>query len=369
VVKRLLILSASAGAGHNRAASAIKASADLYFPEIYTEWHDALDYTPRAFKKLYDESYKIMAGRVPSIWELLYDHAGKEKEKKLFDKLMRSYDRSSYRTLVNFVEKFKADFILCTHFFPSNVLLAHKNKHIPPIGITITDYDVHKFWVNSEISQFFISCDEVKYQMLKMGISGEKITITGIPIHPVFSTKKDRKELTKGLGLDPTLTTVLIISSGFAGGNLARVLESILSISGDFQVIAISGKNERLRRQLCCIGEKCKRVKVYGFVKNMEDFMEVADIAITKAGGLTTSECLAKGLPMIIFSPIPGQEEHNCDYLVSKGAATKAENIELLDFKLAELLKDRIKLQDMKSNAQKLAKPQAARDIIKNIRF
>jgi processive 1,2-diacylglycerol beta-glucosyltransferase len=158
------------------------------------------------------------------------------------------------------------------------------------------------------------------------------------------------------------------MSGGFGMAQMGAAFERILTIERPFQMVVIAGKNEKLRKRLAVAAKgRGDRFRVFGFVTNVQDFMEAADLVITKAGGLTVSECLAKSVPMLIFSPIPGQEERNCDYLLERGAAVKAKSIDVLDFKLKELLEDPSRLDKMRRAASKIARPDAAGEILARV--
>ncbi|OHB69733.1 MAG: hypothetical protein A2W23_02205 [Planctomycetes bacterium RBG_16_43_13] len=362
---KILILSVTAGAGHNRAAEAIKAEATLSFPHIKAEYYDALDFSSKLFKTLYSQSYVFMVNRTPSLWGLLYHEMEKGKERKKTDKIVNTYDKHAYPKLIKLIKRIEPDFIICTHFLPVNVILAHSINI--PIGVVVTDYDVHKLWVNKDLSVYFVASDEVKWQLKKYGVRESNIVVTGIPIHPTFRRSKDRKELLAKFGLKDGVTTILLLSGGFGMEKVEDAFEVIANAAQDCQILAIAGKNEKLKNKLSAIAKGYPNCKVYGFVTNIDEFMQVSDIAITKAGGLTTSECLVKELPMIIVSPIPGQEERNCDFLLESGAAVKAKNIELLDYKLKSLLDNTSSIRRMREATLKIAKPNAAKDIIEYI--
>jgi processive 1,2-diacylglycerol beta-glucosyltransferase len=202
------------------------------------------------------------------------------------------------------------------------------------------------------------------------GISKEIIHVTGIPVDPVFKTKPDRKECAEKLGLNPDVKTVLMMSGGLGVGGIDELTERLLSLDldEDIQLIALAGKNKNLLNSLEKIASKHSgRMKPMGFTKTIQDVMAVADIAVTKPGGLTTSECLAFGLPMIAVSPIPGQEERNADYLMENGAGLKAFDGASLEYRLVMLLEDTRRLKSMREKALELGRPCAADEILKKI--
>jgi processive 1,2-diacylglycerol beta-glucosyltransferase len=352
---RLLVLSASAGAGHNRAAEAIHESAREYCPGVETEWVDSLKFTNRVFAKLYEKSYVWMASYSPSLWGLLYKQAGKNVERRKFDKVVELHDRLTYRKLKERIEEFRPDAAICTHFLPSNVIL---NKRLGiPVYVVVTDFDVHPLWLNKKAAGYFVACEELKVLLSRYGYPPERIHVTGIPIHPVFS-----KEVAVAPSPKPRL---LFMSGGFGMGHMEEALERLLAIRTPFHLTVIAGKNEKMKKKLEEIS--AGRAEVHGFVTNVHEFMARSDLMITKAGGLTVSECLAKRLPMVISSPIPGQEECNADYLMEHGAAVKARTMDVLDYKVLELLENPARLDMMKRACGAIARPFAGRDVLRHV--
>jgi len=352
---RILILSASAGAGHNRAAEALRESARAYCPGVETEWVDSLKYTNRLFAKLYEQSYVWMASYTPSLWGALYKQTSRNTERRNLEKMVELHDRLTYRKLMEHVEEFKPDAAICTHFLPANVLLA---KRIGiPVYVVITDFDAHALWVNRKVAGYFVASDEVKVQLARLGYPADKIRTTGIPIHPVFSEKVERPEAGK-----PTL---LFMSGGLGMGHMEQALERLLAIPIPFNLTVVAGRNEAMKKKLEKIAGG--RATIHGFVTNVHELMGKSDLIITKAGGLTVSECLAKRLPMVLYSPIPGQEECNADFLLEHGCAVKARTIDVLDYKVLELLEKPHRLDMMARACGSVARASAGRDVLRHV--
>lgn len=363
---KLLIMSAGAGAGHNRAAEAIDACAKEFLPALETEWFDSLKYTGKAFEKLYGQSYVWIVNHSPATWGALYKIMGENVERPRLRKAIELFDKLSYKKLIAKVRESKPDAIIATHFLPSDVVLHHLGKDAPPVYVVVTDFDVHSFWVNRDAAAYFVASEQVKWQMRRYGYPPEKIHVTGIPVMPVFSKAEGRAVVAKRLGLDPSRPTVLFMSGGFGMGPMEEAVERLLPATEDAQLVVIAGKNDKLRAKLQAAA-KGTRAKIHGFVTNVHEFMEASDLVISKSGGLTTSECLARGVPMVVFSPIPGQEERNCDHLMENGAAVKAASTDVLDFKVRELLDDPARLARMKESARRIARPLAGREILEHV--
>jgi processive 1,2-diacylglycerol beta-glucosyltransferase len=352
---RILILSASAGAGHNRAAEAIHESARAYCPGLETAWVDSLKFTNRLFARMYEQSYVWMASYSPSLWGALYKNAGKNVEHRKLDKVIELHDRLTYRKLMEQVESFRPDAVVCTHFLPANVVLAKKIG--VPVYIVVTDFDAHRLWLNRKAAGYFVASDEVKVQLARYGYPADRVRVTGIPIHPAFAQDAPRSASPR--------PRILIMSGGLGMGQMERALEGVLGLQTPFDLSLIAGRNEKLKKKLEALAGS--RAEVFGFVTNVHEFMSRSDLIVTKAGGLTVSECLARRLPMVLFSPIPGQEECNADYLLEHGAAVKARSLEVLDFKIMELLENPARLDMMKRAAGSIARPYAGRDVLRHV--
>lgn len=351
---RILVMSASAGAGHNRAAEAVHESARAAGPGLESEWIDSLKYTNKVFARLYERSYFWAASYAPDLYGFIYKQSGKHPEKRRFEKAIQLHDRLTYRKLMAHVEEFRPDAVICTHFLPANVLLA---KRIGvPVYVVVTDFDFHPYWLNRKAAGYFVASDEVKVMVARHGFPPDRIRVTGIPIHPVFAQDPPPRPPTDR-------PAVLLMSGGFGMGQMERALERILDLRAPFHLAVIAGKNEKMRKKLEKISRG--RAQIHGFVTNIQEFMAASDLIITKAGGLTVSECLARRLPMVIFAPIPGQEECNADFLLEKGAAVKARTLDVLDYKVMELLENPGRLDMMKRAAAAAARPYAGRDLLR----
>lgn len=365
---KLLILSASAGAGHLRAAQALEAACREMRSDIEIRNHDTLDFTPRIFKKWYAQSYLQTVNHIPKVWGYFYDYYDRKTSTSKTAKVMRLLDRFNAAALYKLVDEFRPDRILTTHFLPSNVLLSSKRKEratLPPVSVCVTDYDIHFFWIHPDVSRWYVGSEEVRWQVHRKGVPLDRIVVAGIPIHPVFSKERTRAAAAQAAGLDPKMPTVLVLSGGFGVGHVADTVAEVLKTLGDFQVAVVCGRNEELKKQLSALeAPSGKRLEVRGFVTDMENYLTSADFVVTKPGGLSVSEAIARGCPIVAYAPIPGQEERNCDYLMESGAAVKAKDPATLEFKIRLLLTDEGARRRMADAARRIARPRAAYDII-----
>ena len=228
----------------------------------------------------------------------------------------------------------------------------------------MTDFDAHALWVNDPLDRYCCATGEASVYLQTLGVAEEHITITGIPIHPLFSKPRDASDARKAHGISGDRPVVLQLAGGFGVGPIEKLTRSILSIEKPLDLVVVAGRNEKLKQQLDAVDAPARhRLKVMGFTDKMDELMAAADVVVSKPGGLTTSEVLARGAAMAIVNPIPGQESRNSDFLLENGAAIKINSAATLPYKLGQLLGDAKRLETLKRNARRIAKPQAAFDV------
>jgi processive 1,2-diacylglycerol beta-glucosyltransferase len=215
---------------------------------------------------------------------------------------------------------------------------------------------------------YFAASDEIVFRMAARGIPKDDVHITGIPIMPMFCGRFDRDACARELGIAPDKTTLLLMTGGVGLGGGELMIEQLLDIPGDFQLVAMAGKNQELLEKYRSLAAAHPgRLFALGFTSTIERVMASADLAVTKPGGLTVSECLAVGLPMVLISPIPGQEERNADYLMEQGVAVKAPDGVALKYKIGQLLKEPERLKQMREKMRGLGRPDAARAVLNRV--
>jgi len=368
--KKVLILSASAGAGHIRAAQAIEEAFKVHFNNLEVTNVDVLEYSPSIFRKSYVCTYLSLAGKRPSLYGYLYNITNNPKVSRFLDIIRIFLDKLNTKKLKSFVKKYKPDVVICTHYLPAELLSLYKAKGIfnNPVCVCVTDFDVHNYWSYNNLEHYYVASEEVKFHILQKGFPEDRIFVTGIPVFSHFNQKLNKEEIMRKLNLRPNILTLLMCSGGYGMGRMGRMVESvkrIANIEKEMQLLVITGKNSKLLENLkLIIPSKAVNYRLFGFVDNMNEFMEVSDFIITKAGGLTLSECLCKNLPMILMNPIPGQEEKNADYFLECGVALQSLSPESLEFKTRYLIEHPEKLEDMKKKTQLMAKPNAAMEIV-----
>ncbi|MDR1075232.1 MAG: galactosyldiacylglycerol synthase [Xanthomonadaceae bacterium] len=365
--KRLLLLSVSAGAGHVRAAEALHAWAATIYPQVRIQHLDAMDYVPSGFREIYSTLYLKLVARYPTLWSLLYQSSDKAPPDAMAQKLRRMVERLNTRALRKAVTEFGPDAVICTHFLPAEILMheTERGRFDRPVWVQVTDFDLHGLWVMPHMAGYFAANEEVAFRMRRAGIEPSKIHVTGIPVMPAFGFAPERAQCAKELGLDPERFTILLMGGGAGLGELDATAERLLTIDPDMQVIALAGRNADLLEKLQTLaGKHSGRLSPQGFSDRVERLMACTDVVVTKPGGLTTSECLAMGLPMIVHSPIPGQEERNADYLLEQDAALKAMDDVGLEYRVWQLVHEPMLLQRIRDNAKRLGKPAAARGVL-----
>jgi processive 1,2-diacylglycerol beta-glucosyltransferase len=361
-----LLLSVSAGAGHVRAAESVAAWAEGRADIAHL---DVLDYVPMAFRKLYSDYYLRLVTRHPELWRAVYQATEKADPEARTQRFRRAIERLNTRKLVQAIESFAPDAILCTHFLPAEILM-HEIKRARasvPVYVQVTDFDLHRMWVLPHMAGYFVANAELGSRLAAFGVRIAPAHVTGIPVMPSFDPAQAvaREEARARFGLSPERRAVLLMGGGAGMGGLAAAAAALLALPEPPAVLAVAGRSAQTFTQLQALASAHPGFLVpFGFTSEIATLMRAADLVVTKPGGLSTSECLALGVPMILTAPIPGQEEHNADFLLEEGAALKAIDTQALCFRVAALLADPSRLAAMSARAASLGRPYAARDAL-----
>jgi processive 1,2-diacylglycerol beta-glucosyltransferase len=358
--KRILILSASVGAGHFRAAQAVElALREVAPPGSVIKNIDVLSLTNIAFRKLYGSAYLDLVNKAPHVLGLFYDYMDKPRRKdSKRDRLRLMVEKLNLAKLCKLLECDHWDVIVNTHFLPAAIIASlrkSKSMRTPQMTVT-TDFETHRLWVNQPCEHYTTATDEGAAYLHHWGVPAEDISVTGIPIHPVFATPKPRPRTDRPV--------VLQLAGGFGVGPIEQIFNGIVSVKTPIELIVVTGKNAAAKKKLESLRQRGgHRIEILGFTDKMDELMTRADIVVSKPGGLTTSETLARGAAMVIVNPIPGQESRNSDFLLENGAAIKINNLPTLPMKLESLLSEPTRLQQLKDNAKRIGRPQAAFDV------
>ena len=368
--RKVLILSASAGAGHVRAAEAVERAFHDAGAAREVKHVDTLQYTNKLFRNLYSKAYIEMVNKTPEVLGWLYDALDKpwknERRRLALDKL-------NTRPFVKLLKDEQPDICVCTHFLPAEIIswLKAKERIRTRQAVVVTDFDVHAMWLCHHYEQYFVALDETRAHMEALGVPADKLSVTGIPIDPVFALEKDRREMCEKHELRQGVTTLLLSAGGVGVGPVEKIVGSLLELKSPAQIVALCGRNDELKRRVekVVAGARSANVtvKAVGYTTEVDELMSASDLLLGKPGGLTTSEALAKGLAFCVVNPIPGQEERNSDHLLEEGVAIRCNNLPALAYKLDRLLEDPQRLASMRANSRRLARPHAARDIVSKL--
>lgn len=362
--ERVLILSASVGAGHVRAAQAVDAAVRELDPAAEVETVDVLGRTNAAFRRVYGSAYLDLVNKAPHVLGYMYDLLDRPVTGKARgDRLRLLVERMNLRKFHDLLDEKPWDVVVNTHFLPAEIIanLRRQGRSALRQMTVTTDFDTHRLWVNEPTDLYTTATADGAAYLAHWGVPAANVAVTGIPIDPKFTRPVDRAATLAGLGFDGTRPVVLQLAGGFGVGPIAELYKQVLSVDRPVDVVVVAGKNEAVKAELDALPLPARhRAKVLGFTDRMHEWMAVADVVISKPGGLTTSEVLASGAAMLIVNPIPGQESRNSDYLLEQGAAAKVNAVPLLGMKLAAMLGDPGRLASLKANATRIATPRAA---------
>ena len=376
--KKVLIMSASTGGGHNRAAKAMKDEIEkkcIDGEHITCEIIDSLKLINTTMDKIISSGYEKSAKYTPKAWGGVYKMSDAnivskhEYKGNLFNTLLAS-------KLKKLLKERKPDLIIGTHPFPMIALSTLKKKYpyrnafnsffVPPLISDLTDYTAHSTYIQDEIDYYIAGDEYVKEVLISEGVDGDKIKPYGIPVEKSFLEHREKSVVLEELGLAPDKFTVLLMGGSFGAGNIKDTLKELLEIDRDFQIIVITGRNETLKEKLEKSLEKHtidKNISILGFTQDMNDILSAVDIIVSKPGGLTTTECLLKELPMIIPYYIPGQEEENMDFLSNCGAALRTSKKFTISVLLKVLIDNPTRMKLLKNNIKSIKKQNTAEDI------
>ncbi len=355
-----LIFSITAGQGHNQTAKVLTDA--LVKAGVECSYMDVFEYINPLLSKSVSDLYLMSAKSIPKIYGGGYRLCEKRDVNKehILPKLTTV---PLVRKLIKLVHKEKPDVIICTHVFAA-MLVTYLGEHIDlqahTIGI-VTDFTIHPYWEDTNLDYYVTASELLTYCGVKKGIAKEKFKPFGIPIDPKFSVLRSREEACRILGI-PDKKTVLVMSGSMGFGNLLEDIEALDRMEYDFQIATICGNNKKMREQIDALKTR-KKVFNYGYVDNVDVFMDAADCIVTKPGGLTTSEALAKGLPMVMSNPVPGQEDRNVEFLLNAGAAIKVSKTFPMDDALNHLFLNEKRREALRECISLLRKPDSTKEL------
>jgi processive 1,2-diacylglycerol beta-glucosyltransferase len=366
--KRILILSASNGSGHVRAAQAIEEvfKKDKRVSEVLHI--DTLEYTNFLFRRIYSKGYLDAVRSAPELWALAFEATDKPWQTP---PVVSAMHRLNSRPLVRKIQEYKPDICICTHGMPAEVIsnLIMEDKLQTNLGIVVTDFYVHALWLSDVFTRFFVPKEENKVHLSLLGLPLDRIVVSGIPILEAFTTKVAKSTLRNKYSLASNLPLVLLSAGAFGMMSASDILKILEQIKTRCQIVVICGKNKKLQDDLegVTTGGDAKvnnSYSIIGYTDAMHDYLRMADVFIGKPGGLSTSECLACGVPMVVWDPIPGQEVYNTYHILEHGAGVMPNNAITIGFKVDEILSNPELHKRMSTNALALSLPHAAKTVV-----
>lgn len=362
---KALILSVSAGAGHVQAAEAIKKYIIMNSPDSEVHIVDTLKYINPIIDKVVIGSYLKTIKTTPFLYGKLYDYA--ENDEGIASVSNKFNELLSYR-IMPLVNDLKPEILVCTHPFPAEMLssLKLKNKIDIPIISILTDYTQHSFWIQKNIDAYVVSHSGMVEAMIDRGIDKNTIFEYGIPVNPSFTSEFNRKDTLSELFLDYKKPTLLIMGGSLGMGKITSVYSELSKVKNDIQILVITGSNKKLYSELLKLQETCsKPTRIIGFTDSVNKYMQACDLLLTKPGGLTITEALICKIPLAVFSPIPGQEEKNAEFLINHNLAIDLGDGKNCALVIEDLLSSPDRLNELKSNCYKYSKPRAGHNVYK----
>ncbi len=365
--KKVLLMYISISSGHHKAALALEKSLEILDPSVEVLNINSLNYTNPFLEKVINRTYMGVIRNSPEVWEYLYDNPKVFRNISRLRELIHRFNSGKLKVLL---DDFKPDAVACTQAFPCGMIADYKSSfdlNVPLFGI-LTDCAPHSYWLFDSVDYYIVHSDTAMNKLVENGIPKERIRAFGIPIDPKFTNKLAVEEIKTRIGIDKGIPTILIMGGGQGLGPIPEIISSLNKMSRPVQMLIVAGTNERLFQWL-----ERRRLKfrmrsfIFGYVSNIDELMSIATLIITKPGGLTISEAMSKNLPMIIISPIPGQEAKNTEYLLKEDVAIKADCAGDVGVLTEALLNQAAKLEGMRQNAKQNARPNSAIEIAKLI--
>lgn len=361
--RRILILSASVGSGHNMAAAALESGLRNRLNVGAVRTLDVLESGTDLYRAFYSDAYFGLVEAVP--WLVCWGYDANNPPFKLGGSISL-WDRINTTNTVKSIKAFNPDIVICTHFLPArlvSLMLTRGTLHAR-LEVVTTDYDFAGLWLSNTFNHMFVAREETKALLVETGIPDDRLTVSGIPVRPILADPVDRAAVLRRFDLSGDVP-ILLISAGAAGGGYTQaIVRQALELRHPFQAVVVCGRNPQLRTEIEGMASgRPDQFRVLGFTDQMADLIRVATLFVGKPGGLSSSECMAVGLPMVLIKPIPGQEERNSDFLLEEGAAIRCNYETTVGFKIDNLLAHPERISSMAENARRIGKPNAGADI------
>ena len=365
--RRVLLMYISKVSGHRQATAAIQRALRQIDADVEAPALNGFGHTFPVLEKVVNQVYMSVIRRIPVIWEKMYDNPKFARNTSFIKEFLY---RNSHAKMADLVKKFQPDTVVCTQAFPCGMIADYKMTYNLPLTVmgVLTDYAAHSYWIHPGVDYYVVPCEECRQDFIRKGVSADQIKVLGIPIRSKFSQQPDKELIAQTLELDLNTPIILIMGGGQGLGPIQEVVNSLEKLPDPLQMIVITGTNRHLTEWLLkrptLLG---KRIVTFEYASNVDELMSIAHLIVTKPGGLTTSECLAKGLPMVIVNPLPGQEMRNTEFLLKNGIAIKIDDVSVLGREIASIFRSPERLAAMRQAALDKGRPSAARDIARLI--
>ncbi|MBI3323089.1 MAG: hypothetical protein HYZ95_01335 [Candidatus Omnitrophica bacterium] len=359
---RILLMYITDRSGHCQAARAVEQAIRRLAPTADTLTIDAFQYLNPVLARIVDRMYMSVIQRMPQLWDYLYDNPEIVTRSDHFRRLLHRYDSPRLQGLL---EDFRPEAIVCTQAFPCGLVADYKEENglgVPLYGV-ITDFTPHAYWVHGQVDGYVVPAEETGQWLVERRVDPRAVHASGIPIDPIFAEAPNGDGIRRRLQMDPALPAVLLMGGGQGLGPILEGVAALDKLEERFQLLVVAGSNEQLYHRLITRAPGLQHpLHVFGHVDFVSDLMSVARMIITKPGGLTTSEALAKGLPIIALEPLPGQENKNAHFLERRKAGIIVEDSADLPRVVRRLMARPAELEELAANARALGRPEAALD-------
>ena len=361
--ERVLILAAGIGSGHNIAAGVLESTFRAAEGVDAVQKLDILEATNEVYRTLYDDGYFALVEAAP--WLVGWGYDANDPPFKLA-KWIAMWDRINTTSTARAIKAFRPTIAVCTHFLPTRMVSLMLTRGVleAKLAVVTTDYDFQGLWLTSPFNRFFVAREETKAYMAAIGVPTDRITVSGIPVQLGLAEAVDREAVLRRYELRPDWP-ILLISAGAAGGAYTQtIVQQTMRMTSDFQAVVVCGRNDQLKSQIEGLTAfQRDRYRVLGYTTDMADLMRTATLFIGKPGGLSSSECMAAGLPMVLIHPIPGQEVRNSDFLLEEGAAVRCNYQTTVGYKIDRLLAEPDRIKRMAKSARRIGRAEAASQI------
>ncbi|WP_037325647.1 glycosyltransferase [Anaerovibrio sp. RM50] len=361
--KSFLIVTASVGSGHEKAAAAVAEAIQSQHPHAVINIIDFMSMKTSWINALMKNCYLNMLHFVPNLYEFMYQFTAGKKKGGFVKWAMSSVIVYSMKAII---KKYRPDTIICTHPFPADAvshLLEHKKADFDSCAI-ITDYSVHQMWVCPKLNHYFVAIDSMRDQLVEFGISKDIIHVSGIPVSQPFCHSYDKAQSRRELGLSMDMPVVMMMGGGLGLGGMDAAMDQLEKIKEKLQLLVIAGRNEELKKKVEALALKSHHnVIPWGYTDKVPVMMAASDVLITKPGALTLTEAMSLGLPMVLHEPIPGPETDNARFMSEGGMAIWLHSGDSLSKIIGDLLAHPEKLARMCQNSLKYRRTDAANHI------